>query len=138
MDLYKVFGTNTQREAEGIKIFLSTEPEEIYFVLARAGGNNKKYQELLTKMLAPYKRQLDMGTLNESISKKIMTEVFCKTCLLNWKGVKSMKGELLGYSIDSAIDLMNDLPDLYTYLWGETQKLINFQDPEMEEIAKNL
>jgi len=134
-DLYQMFGADVQKEKTGTEIIVGNDPK-ISFTVARAGGDNKRYNELLTKLLAPYRRQLDLGTLSESVSKKIMIEVFCRTCLLGWVGVKNKEAVDVPYNVDSAMALMEELPDLYNYLWGEAQKLSNYRD-ETGELAKN-
>ena len=134
-ELYQMFGPSNKKEKDGIDVVLSVEPL-LSFKVARAGGENKKYSETLAKMLVPYKRQLDMGTLSESVSRKIMIEVFCRTCLQGWEGVTTKTGELIPYSEAAAIERMESLPDLYMYLLGEAQKFANYRE-DAEELAKN-
>lgn len=139
MNLYEQFGTNKDLETEGRTITYgpegsTTSPE---FTIARMGSRNRAYQAMFAKRTKPYQRQISNGTVDNSVLEKIMLEVFCKTVLKGWKNVTDRAGKPLEFSVENAVQLFNDLPDLYADLLNQAQSAETFRVEELDEVAKN-
>lgn len=133
-DLYAMFETDKKFETEGIWYAFS---EKTKFLLARAGGSNTSFAKTLEAKTRPYRRQIDNDNMDPDLAMKLMVEAFVGTVLLGWKGAMSKEGKVLKYSRENAIKLMTDLPDLFTELRTESQRLSNYQAEQIEDDAGN-
>lgn len=132
--IYDLFSTDRASETEGVWIDYG---EFGRFKLARAGGSNKAYIAALQKMFKEHRHQIDTDTMSDDVAEKKTREIFCKHVLLSWEGVKGKTGRNLAHSHDAAVQLMTDLPDLYSDLRAQAQKISNFRAEAMEADAKN-
>lgn len=132
MDLLKQFGTSKELEVNGVIFKLD---DTTSFTLARASSLNTKYQTTLTNLMKPYKRQMQMGTLQDEIARDLLVRAFVKGCLLDWKGV-CFGGKKLSFSEENALTLLKDLPDLFDILNEESQRMENFRQEEVEDSVK--
>lgn len=82
-------------------------------IIHRAGGSNRKFANLLEKRMKPYTRQMQAGTMDEDLARSIMVEVYAKTVIIGWDGVKDRDGSELPFTEENVIRLMTDLPDLF-------------------------
>jgi len=141
MSLKSAFKTDALKENEGVEIpFPMAENEDgtiPTFLVSRMGKNNKAYQKSLEVITRPYRRQLDTGTIKPDVSRKIFMEVFCDSILKGWSNVRNEDGSEIVFSKAAAIELMEELPDLYDVLVYESQELANFRQAALENEAKN-
>jgi hypothetical protein len=130
MNLYSEFGTNKSKE-EGIKV----EPMPgIFFTIKRTGGSNKAYSEAATRKLQPFVKKFNSGkSIPLDDVQKINIELFTEYCMLDWENVTDRSGNQLPFTKDNAKKLLQDLPELYSFLSDEAGNLDNFKDTE--EIA---
>ncbi len=119
MGTYGSYETDKQLEKNGIMLDLG---ESGTYIVARSGGANKKYSELVRKLTQRYRRQIANGTLSIDIADRITIEAFSKTILLGWvkKDVNGCEYDVTGedgnplpYSTENAKKLLTDLPDLF-------------------------
>ena len=133
INLYQQFGTSKDLETNGV---IFTLMDGVSFTLARAGGENIKYQKTMTSMLKPYKRQLSLGTLDDKIARGILIKAFCKGVLLSWDGVTDKVNKPITFNEENAVKLFLDLPDLFDTLNEESQNMTNFREGEIEQVVK--
>ena len=141
MSLYKQFATNTEKEIEGIEVQM-TEAENDdgsipTFVVSRMGKSNKRYSKALEAATRPYRRQIELGTMNNDKAEEIFMGVFVDTVLKGWKNVRGEDGKPLEFSKASAVKLLSELPDVYERLQEEAKLSANFRDAALEEEVKN-
>lgn len=119
MGTYGSYQTNTDLEKGGVQLDLG---ESGTFIVARAGGANRKYLELVRKLSQKYKRQILAGTLDSRVADRITIEAFAKTIVLGWlkqgddgfqHPVTGPDGQPLPYNFENARKLLTDLPDLF-------------------------
>lgn len=127
---YEVFETDKDLETEGRWIDYGGAGE---YLIARAGGANKKYSNLLQKRMKPYRRQMEAGTLDNEKAKDILIGAFVDAVLLDWKGVNNREGEALDYTRDNAIQLFKDLPMLFEDLQKMSMDFAVFRRAEVEK-----
>ena len=138
---WDVFGTDTNMEQTGMEIDYG--PIGI-FLIARAGGANKRYTSAVEQVSRPYRRQIDTGQIEADVLIRLTREVFVKACLLGWESEKFGKGNIPGpdgkafpYNVKNAELIMKQLPDLFDALREECAKGANYRALELEIDAKN-
>lgn len=140
MSLYSQYATNPTKESEGATVNVGHNDDDnsvISFVLARMGGANKAYQKALEEATRPYRRQLQQGTLSDSVSEDILKRVFCKTIIKGWSNVRDQFNEPLPFNSETAYKLMTELPELYFELQQHASDIALYRDEQLKEEAKN-
>lgn len=137
--LYKNFATDNDTEINGFWYVADYNDDgtEVKFLLARKSKRNKKYGELLSKLLNPYQKQIELETISPKVLQKLFLEAFLGGILKNWQNVKDREGNDLPFNIQNAKKLMQDLPDLYDMLDKQSEKASNYHSVDVEEIVKN-
>jgi hypothetical protein len=130
--LYDIFETSKSHETQGVDFEIS---KGVRFTLARAGGANKKYQQIMTKLMQPYQREFNNGTMDSEKMQDIIVLAFVKGCLLGWEGVTDRAGQPLEFNEGNALKLFAELPDLFFALNEQANKVANYRIEQVEEIA---
>ena len=78
---YGSFRSDIDAEQEGV--VLDYGPFRV--TIARAGGSNKAYERVLEALTKPYRRAIQLETLDAKVSEKIMKEAMAKAVILNWE-----------------------------------------------------
>lgn len=141
MSLYKQFATNTEKEIEGIEVQMTEAENEDgsipTFVVSRMGKSNKRYSKALEAATRPYRRQIELGTMNNDKAEEIFLGVFVDTVLKGWKNVRDETGADMPFTKQTATKLFKDLPEVYERLQEEAKLSANFREASLEEEAKN-
>jgi hypothetical protein len=138
--LFKQFKTDLKKEQEGIPVtYAANEDGSIpTFHVRRRGPTNPQWTKALERESAPYRRLLELGTLDPKIGDRIMLRVFCSSVLTGWENVQGQKNESrLAYTLENAIQLFTELPELYLDLSEQAGKLAGFRIETQESDAKN-
>lgn len=131
---YAMFQTDPKAEAsEGIVLDYGS----FRIRVARAGGANAAFKRLMSDKLRPYRKQLDLGTIDEDLAQKILVEVYSESVILGWEGVTDEKGQALPFTRTNVAKLLTDLPDLFRDIQEQAASLSNFKAEQLEEEAKN-
>ena len=137
MSLYDLFETDEVAETEGFELEVFDGDTVIKFMLARAGGSNKKFVSRLQARMKPIQRKLDAGTIKEEVLEDIMVRTIAETLILSWDGVTDRDGNEIPFSVENAVTLLRELPALREMILEEAQKISNFQAAEREENSGN-
>jgi len=141
MSLYKQFATNSEKETEGVKIEFHEATNDDgsvpSFFVSRMGKTNKRYSKALEAATRPYRRQIELGTMNNDTAETLFLGVFVDTVLKGWENVKDANGNELPFNKQNAVKLLTDLPDVYDRLQEEAKLSANFRDVALEEEVKN-
>lgn len=139
MGIYKDFKTDVDAEINGIRVETSVNDDGTIatFILARSGRSNKMYQKCLEVEMRPYKRQIELGTLNDDIAQRMLLSVFAKSVLKGWENVEDENGNKLEFTHANICKVMTDLPDLYLELTTRANEASNFKQSILEEEVKN-
>ena len=140
--IFKQFDTDTGLEKNGVKVEYVTgeeaEGEEpMYIMLARAGGSNLAYNNLLEHKLKPLQRRLRTDNVSSAELDKIYLEVYVKTVIKGWGNVRDEEMNLIPYSEKNVLDYLKRLPDLFEDIKSQAQKSSLYHKAEVEAIAKN-
>ena len=132
---YEVFKTDTDLEKAGIWL----DYGDFKIRIARAGGSNSAYSTMLTKVMRPIQRRLDLNLVTDEEARKKLAVVFARTVLLTWEDVADEDGEEMEFSVDNAVKLLTDLPDLLTDIMSQATQSILFRpfEEEAEDISGN-
>lgn len=132
--IYSLFGTDKQKERDGIIIDYG---DGITFRVARMGDSNSAYMKHLRAVTKRYKHQIETDTLPVEKMQEIQLEAFVRYVLLGWENVLDETGQPIPFSEENAKKLMEDMPDLYKDLVSQASEFTNFLAQEREETAKN-
>lgn len=134
MSLYNIYETDTKLENEGVWVSIS---KDIKVKVAALG--NKAHQEILEKLLKPYKSQIRKNLLDKELEEDIHVQAIAKTILIDWEGMTDRDGKPLPYSYENAYKLLTDeklkrFKGDILYLAKEAE---TFKTEEKEEAVKN-
>lgn len=131
--IYALFTTDKDLEKEGFALEYGTAT----FIIARAGGANKKYQSLMERKMRPYRSAINAGTMDESTAEKLLAEAYADAVILAWDGVTDAEGEELAFTRENVVQVLLDLPDLFRDIQEQSQRVANFIKESVEEDAKD-
>jgi len=130
---YSLFATDNKLETDGITLDYGAFKIRI----ARAGGANRKFQQVLEAKLKPHRRQIQTETLADELAHRLIIEAYAEAVLLGWDGVVDAAGQPLAFTRDNAIRLMTDLPDLFRDVQEQATKAALFRKLADEAAEKN-
>lgn len=140
--LYSAFATDRDVEKSGIFIQYGTVERDgkevpVQIKIARAGGGNARFDKVFEVKTKPYKRMIQTDTLPDSLNKQIMREVYAECVILGWENVQDADGEFIEFNQKNVIQVMTDLPDLFTDIQVQANKAALFRKMIVEEDVKN-
>jgi hypothetical protein len=122
---YGAFRSDTAAEQEGIE--LDYGPFRV--TIARAGGANKSYDRILEALTKPYRRAIQLETLDQKISEQIMKEAMAKAIVLNWEVRVGTDGSPDPEGSDWKQGLEDpDTGDLLEYSWENVLKVLKHKE----------
>lgn len=147
---FAAFETDERLEQTGVRIDYGT----FYFQVARAGGANTRFRDVLRQRLAPHKRALATETMNDDLADGISRDVFAETVVLSWgRPERDAKGKPTGkdqdgvitwrdgsdrtYSVESVKELFKALPDLARDVMNQANSAALYRTVIAELDAKN-
>lgn len=141
IDIYKMFGTDENKEQEGIVLNYS----DIFWLrISRAGGSNERYKKVLTEKLRPYRRAIQTETITEDMSRKLLMEACAEGLVLAWGSKKygdgkmpAKTGEALDFTVENVVRFFTDLPDIFQDVQDQAQKVSLFRQTEVDGDAGN-
>lgn len=132
--MYDLFGTSEDKEVAG-EWFNYGPAGSIK--LARAGGANKLYQTTMERVFRPHRKQIQLDNLDPTLLDDLFQEVYARSIVLAWKGVKDRDGKDIPFSAENVIKLFKDLPDFWVEIRDQASNPSNFRDGDDEEDEKN-
>lgn len=119
---FYAFEADEALERAGIKI----DYGPFYFQVARAGGSNDRFRDVLRQKMEPHRRALATDTMPEKLADKLTVETFAQTVILGWGRTVQVDGADVDepgvitwrdgsdrqYSTEAVIELFTLLPDL--------------------------
>lgn len=139
MSLYSQFAVSQEKEQNGVDVQYAPNKDGTIptFTIARAAKANKAYSKALEKATRPYRRQIDLGTMDNSVAERLFMDVFIRTLLIGWQNVRNQDGTPMEFSEVNANKLFTALPELYEDLQNKANSAALFRDDNLEEEAKN-
>ena len=139
MSLYKKFSTDQDKEKKGIWIGIATtdDDKEVGFIVARAGGYNTRFMKVMREVYKPVSAQVQAGTLSPKKDRNLTIQVFVKACLLGWENVTDKEDKPLEFNFANAVQLFEDLPELFNKIFQLAQDAENYKNVALEEDLGN-
>ena len=131
MSLYQSFKTSDDLEQGGVWF----RQGEAKFLVKRISSRNYKYRTTLANLMRPHKRAIEADTLSEETGREISIAAFLEGALITWENVADKEGKTIPFSKQAAINLFQDLPDLFDTLLSEAQSSKHFI--EVDNLVKN-
>jgi hypothetical protein len=78
-----MFETVPSLEQQGVVLEYA---EGVEMMVARAGGSNKKFSRVLTRLSKPHRRAIQTEILDEKIGNRLMMEAYAEAVVMSWKG----------------------------------------------------
>lgn len=141
--MYKQFSTDRELEKKGIVL----DYGQFRVTVARAGSANHKFvrtHEMLTK---PVRRLIEQEILPVEKEREISRQLYAKAVVLNWEvkddkekwkqGIEAPDGSILPYTEENVINTFAALPDLFTDIQIQSNKMQLFRAADKEADAKN-
>lgn len=117
------------------------------FIVARMGKTNKAYSKGLEAATRPFRRQMELGTMDNAKAEAIFLDVFATFVLKGWKnipmsdvtGIADERADCnyADFSKANAVLLLKRLPEVYDRLQDEAKASANFREEGLEADAKN-
>ncbi len=120
--LYEIFQTDPKLEKDGIELAYGPA----VFVIARAGGANEKFKRCMERKLRPYRSQINMNTMDDDVANRLLAEAYAESVILGWEGVTDREGITIEFTQEACVQLMVELPDLFSDLQTESQRVSNY------------
>lgn len=153
MGLFKSYQTNKDLEKSGV---VFTPDSTTAITIARAGGSNVQFSKMLDFKAKPYRRQIESGTLDPQLDRRMMAEIYAETIVRNWEtlvevdgkpqlvqGIEAMpdapegtythtpdKNGLVPFNAKNVVSTFLLLPDLFIDVQREAQSIANFRQEE--------
>lgn len=138
MSLYKLYKMDPKIESQGIWFTIGTgEEKPARFLLARAGGSNKKFNRAFEQRTAPVRRQMQLGTLDDQTDLRIMAEVYAESVILGWENVLGEDGKSLEFTFNNCVKLLTDLPELFGEIQQQAKRISAYRADLREDDAGN-
>jgi len=132
MNLSKRFGSNTNKETNGIKLKLDSKSS---ITIKRAGGSNKEYMIAMAKYAKENKRETDDVEWMLGEGRIGLSRLFADHIVVAWDNILVGNDELLPpFTPDTCFKVFCDYPDFFYFIQDEASKIANYQD---ETDAKN-
>lgn len=108
------------------------------FLCLRAGGSNRRFTRAFQAAIKPHRRAMDKGTLDTEISDGLMRDVYLRTVILDWEGIKDVDGTVVSFNRENALALFAALPELFNDIVSLCSEMGTFQNQEIEEAKEVL
>lgn len=146
MSLYGQFKSDANVEVTGVVIeygYLRDDKGQpdlskpISFRIARAGGANVRFQKRMDAKVKPYRRQIQTETIDLTVLKRLIREVYAETVVLGWDNVTDAAGNVLPFTYDNCLKVFTDLPDLFEDIQEQAARAALFRADIQEVEAGN-
>lgn len=130
----KTFGTDKDLEnGSGVTL----EYPDFTITIHRAGGSNKKYNQLLENKMKPHQKAFKAGRLDNEIGERILLEAFAEGVVVGWSGVKDDQGKNLPFTVERCIKEFQENPDFYADVKEQALDMQTFRQEQEAVIEKN-
>lgn len=146
MSLYAKLRTSPKLETEGVALELANARIQV----ARAGGQNQKYNAAAEKIARKHKRAVDNDLLTNEVGRKLLYELYAEHVVLDWQtntgtaeepnwvdGIEMPDGTIGEVTFENIVSTFTNLPDLFTMVQETSTNLTYFRQGLVEGAVKN-
>ena len=143
--MYELFRSDKKAEKDGIAL----DYGEFRITIARAGGANKRFSQLLNLKSKPFQRQIQLDQLDNDKAIEILMDVYSACVVKDWEilqedgtwvsGIEDPEGgdALLEVNPANIFDVFKALPDLFADVREQAEKGALFRTSLREEALGN-
>lgn len=148
MSLYTQYRTDESAELDGVWFpFPQPDGQIVELLIARSGGGNNPYKRELRKIMRKFSGSLQVPIEQHVPAQSRVIEAMANHLLKGWRTkqadgkvvekLEDDKGKLQPYTVNRAITLLTNLPELRFEIQVRAQDFHNYQGAETEEISGN-
>lgn len=100
-----------------------------------ASISSTKFQRVLNRLQAPYRKKIEKGTLDPKVSREMLCQAMSEALLLDWDDVVDGSGNKVPFGQDMAYKALMNNDDLRDYLSEFSQDLENFRAEEIHDMG---
>ncbi len=137
---FDIFETDENVETAGVEL----DYGDFWVLVARAGGSNRKFENIMTEVYKKHKFQLDNGLFKGDAANLKLAEVYADAVVLNWGSKQLGAGKIPGrdgkpivFSRDAVVDLLVALPALFQDVREQASKIALFRKAALDEMVGN-
>lgn len=141
---FALFETDKELERTGLKL----DYGRFYINVARAGGANDRFRDVLRAKMEPHRRAMATETMDDKLADRLAIEAFAEAVVLGWGHVDDdgvdhpgeivwRDGSLRAFSADAVVELFTLLDDLARDVMAQAQRVALFRRTIAELDAKN-
>lgn len=124
-NLDNIFKANPELEENGVWFEVSEGGPK--FLVTRYSPDVKSVREIAAKVVAPYKAQINLGTISDEKAMEVQVKAFTYACVKDWHGIE-INGEFPAFSKDLCVKLLMHAPALYRNLEAYASNIANYRD----------
>lgn len=131
--LRKMYRTSKTLEETGVVLEYG---DGVEVMVARAGGANRKYAKVLSRLTRPHRAAIQNEVLDETLGQEIMYQTYAQAVVKGWKGIT--KDILTNNDEDAEVELecteeniiavFKALPDLYEDIKKMSDSIAMFRE----------
>lgn len=96
-----------------------------------------KFQRELARLQAPFRKQIEKGTMDPEDTRNVVCKALAATILKDWENVKDEQGNELPYSKSVGEIALKTNEELREFVQEFSTELSNFRQSETEEKGKS-
>lgn len=127
-NLVRQFGTDAEKEVKGVRFYIDKE-HDIWILISRFVMRNSELQKQYAQLAVKFG---DDTKSAEYI--RAANEAFIRSCVRGWNNICDNDGEEIEFSIDKAIEILMQTPDLLEVLYKFALDDDNYR---LDEAIKN-
>jgi len=124
----KLTPTSKEKEINGVEAFY----HGVKLIIAR--DTNIHYKNALRRLMKPYQREIDKGTLDDATTDEILCTAIAEGILVGWDASTFPNG--IEYTKEKAKELMLDDEDCRRFVLEFAADLSNYLEAEKEAVKK--
>ena len=140
--LRKMFETVPSLEEQGVVLNYAPGVE---ILVARAGGSNKKFNRVITRLSKPHRRAIEAEILDEAIGNALLVDAYVTAIIKGWKGItkdlithnSADAEEELPFTKENVASLLTEQPNLFTDIQKVAENMRAYRIEVLESEAKN-
>jgi hypothetical protein len=140
INLFTSFNSSESLEKNGVPIHFgqNANGEMTTIMVRRAGGSNTAFTKRYEALTKPYRRQIQLGAMEDSVMKGIMHRLYAETVVAGWSGVLTRdNSEELPFTVDNCIELFKSAEAVFGEVVDVSVNAAVYRDEVREEDAKN-
>lgn len=137
---YSMFETDPDLEKNGIKV----DYGHFWWVIARAGGANRRWERAIERVTRPLRRAIATETLENEVGKEALRKAFVEACVIGWGSKKHGDGVMVGkdnepitFTKENVAKQLTDLDWLFQDLRETANKAALYRKVLQEHDEKN-